>query len=81
VAKALILDSEAANALANRSRFEFDLGARLEVRELDDATRDIWSLYKPDHRVLSVRGDGFFSLGPGDGPAEYRPIASASGTS
>jgi hypothetical protein len=59
-----------------RTRFEFDLGAILVIRELDRTTdADIWSLYKPDRRVLSVRGDGFFSLGPGNADAEYESIA------
>lgn len=59
-----------------RTRFEFDLGAILDVRELDDCNDgDIWSLYKPDHRVLSVRGDGTFSLGSGAQVAStYRPL-------
>jgi hypothetical protein len=58
-----------------RTRFEFDLGAILDVRELDRSTdTDIWSLYKPDRRVLSVRGDGFFSLGPGNEHAKYQSI-------
>ncbi|HKO54051.1 MAG TPA: hypothetical protein VJV79_40360 [Polyangiaceae bacterium] len=63
-----------------RTRFEFDLGATLDVRELDRSTdTDIWSLYKPDGRVLSVRGDGFFSLGPGNEAANYQSIAAYRG--
>jgi len=59
-----------------RTRFEFDLGATLDVRELDRSSdSDIWSLYKPDRRVLSVRGDGAFSLGPGNEDAKYQSIA------
>ena len=62
-----------------RTRFEFDLGAVLDLRELDNADDgDIWSLYKPDHRVLSVRGDGTFSLESEKvSSASYRPIAPA----
>ena len=58
-----------------RTTFEFDLGATLKARALDDSVAaDIWSLYKPDGRVLSVRGDGTFSLDRGDATATYRPI-------
>ena len=58
-----------------RTRFEFDLGATLDARTLDRSTNsDIWSLYKPDRRVLSVRGDGSFSLRPGNWDAKYQRI-------
>jgi len=60
-----------------RTRFAFDLGAVLETRDLDDDLSDIWSLYKPDGRVLSVRGDGSCSFGPGDEIATYRRMHSA----
>jgi len=59
-----------------RTRFEFDLGATLDVRELDRSSDSgIWNLYKPDRRVLSVRGDGTFSLGPVNGRAKYQSMA------
>jgi hypothetical protein len=57
----------------SRTRFQFDLGATLDVRD-DDGATDIWSLYKPDGRVLSVRGDGAYSLGPGNVVCDYEPI-------
>jgi hypothetical protein len=61
-----------------KTRFEFDLGAILDVRQLDRTTdAAVWSLYKPDGRVLSVRGDGFFSLGPGNTTRQYQRIAAA----
>jgi hypothetical protein len=63
------------NSTNGRTTFEFDLGATLKVRELDGyRVADLWSLYKPDGRVLSVRSDGTFSLERGDTTATYRPI-------
>jgi hypothetical protein len=42
------------------TRFDFDLGASLEVWRLrrKDTRKDLWLLYKPNGYVLSVRGDG-----------------------
>jgi len=57
--------------------FRFDLGAVLTVRALaGSASDDLWSLYKPNGQVLSVRGNGTFSHGPGNLPGDYRPISS-----
>ena len=61
-----------------RTRFEFDLGAVLDVRELERSDETaIWSLYKPDRRVLSVKGDGSFSLELGSTPERPQRISAA----
>lgn len=73
------LTSAAIAAADGRTRFEFDLGAVLDVRELGRSSgSEIWSFYKPDHRVLSVRGDGTYSLGPADEDAKYQDKAGPS---
>ena len=55
--------------------FEFDLGAVLNVRAMDRSRKsDIWTLYKPKERVLSVQGNGTFHLGSSHGESVYRPI-------
>ena len=65
------------NPVDAQTRFLFDLGAELTVRSLaGSGSDDLWSLYKPGGHVLSVRGDGTFSHGPGNMPDEYRPISS-----
>ena len=58
-----------------RTRFEFDLGAVLDVRGLDNHTDEaVWSLYQPRGRILSIRTDDSFSFGPGNKPSKYQPI-------
>ena len=55
------------NEKTGTTKFQFDLGAVLEVRRLQRFKRndDLWLLYKPDGCVLSVRGDGTVSHQPG----------------
>lgn len=55
----------------------FDLGAslrfwRADVEREDD---DIWALYKPDRRVLLVRGDGRYSHELGTRPQIWKQRA------
>jgi hypothetical protein len=43
------------------TRFEFDLGCRLECRRFTrDSQQDLWLLYRPGGDVLSVHGDGTY---------------------
>ena len=48
-----------------RTRFEFDLGGRLETRPYDRKSEQ-WLLYEPGGNVLAVRADKRYSYGPGD---------------
>ena len=58
-----------------RTSLEFDLGASLEVRRFDNSgDSDMWLLYKPRNRVLSVRGNGTYSHLWGNQPAKHRAI-------
>lgn len=54
--------------------FEFDLGGSL-VAEPDESERDdpsdIWSLFKHNGKVLTLRGDGMYSYQPGNTPPEH----------
>lgn len=56
----------------------FDLGAQLAIRRTRIAAReDIWSLYKPDGCVCSVRADGRYKDIPGthaDSEKDWMPI-------
>ena len=52
-----------------RTRLDFDLGATLDIRRYGPANDELWLLYLPDGRVLTVRGDGQASLVHGDHPA------------
>ncbi|MBL0345362.1 hypothetical protein, partial [Candidatus Villigracilis affinis] len=60
------------------TRLDFDLGAILSIRRISIKNDgDIWSLYKPDNSVLSVRGDGKYSDDPGEtesGKSNWKPI-------
>jgi hypothetical protein len=63
----------------SRTRFTFDLGGVLDVRKLDESEdSDIWKLYMPRRRVLSVRGDGTFSMHAGNTQGTYLPLRSRS---
>jgi hypothetical protein len=64
-----------------RTRLAFDLGATMSIRALDNSgEEDLWSLYKPDRRVLSVRGDGRYCICSGKSTkGKYRPIPESNG--
>jgi hypothetical protein len=62
--------------------FEFDLGARLEVRRRPPFSEgEIWMYYKPNGFVLSIRGDGRFTYHQGKSRARkrWRPLPPAGG--
>jgi hypothetical protein len=60
------------------TQLDFDLGARLSIRRTSIMSKgDIWSLYKPDGYVLSVRANGNYHDDPGDTNLEkikWKPI-------
>jgi hypothetical protein len=66
------------NSNTSATCLDFDLGAKLSIRRIsikDDG--DIWSLYKPNRYVLSVRADGKYNdiLGDTDpDKIEWKPI-------
>jgi len=66
------------NSITCATRLDFDLGARLYIRRTSImGTGDIWSLYKPDGYVLSVRADGKYYDIPGNSDPEkiiWKPI-------
>jgi len=68
------LTGVAVNQLPGRSVFTFDLGATLHTRPYSaprtDPLLEQWSLYEPGGTVLTLRGDGRCSRGPGDTPPE-----------
>ena len=52
------------------TKFEFDLGCELTTwpgppEDYDGEAVEQWYLYKPNKQVLTLRSDGFVSLGPG----------------
>jgi hypothetical protein len=50
------------NPRTGATRFDFDLGGRLEVRRMErNSEDDLWMLYEPNGYVLCVRGDGRYS--------------------
>ena len=69
------------NSDTSATQLDFDLGARLTVRRSSIVGKgDIWSLYKPNGYVLSVRADGKYHDDPGDSdPKKFRwkPIATS----
>ena len=53
--------------------FAFDLDGCLQVRRFDRSSDDeLWSLYKPNGYVLSIRGNGTYDHEPGSG-TDKRP--------
>lgn len=55
------------NPNTSATQLGFDLGAKLHIRRMRiQNDGDVWSLYKPDHYVLSVRGDGKYHYDLGD---------------
>ena len=51
----------------------------MDVRKLDESEdSDIWKLYMPRQRVLSVRGDSTFSLQASNTQGTYQPLLSQS---
>jgi len=66
------------NPETSATRLDFDLGAVLSIRRMGiKSDGDIWSLYKPNGYVLSVRADGKYHDDPGDtefGKNEWKPI-------
>ena len=52
-----------ANARDGSSEFVFDLGAILRAKPMDKGDdADVRTLYKPNGYVVSVRGDGTFTM-------------------
>jgi hypothetical protein len=51
------------DARQRRTTFYFDLGETLATWPYEVDREEQWSLYMPDHRVLSYRADGRYSLG------------------
>ena len=66
------------NPETSATQMEFDLGARLSIRRMGlESDGDIWSLYKPNGYVVSVRADGEYFDDPGDtahGKNKWKPI-------
>lgn len=61
------LVSVSVNSETSATKLDFDLGATLSIRRTSKKSdTDIWSLYKPDGYVLSVRADGKYHDDPGD---------------
>jgi hypothetical protein len=55
------------NPETSATQLDFDLGAILAIRRMGiKSDGDIWSLYKPNGYVLSVRADGKYNDSPGD---------------
>ena len=50
--------------------FNFDLGAHLTAKRLDEDDTDIWTLYKHQGNVLGIQGNGTFTYSPGDIPGD-----------
>ena len=67
------------NPETSATQLDFDLGAKLYIRRTGiKSDGDIWSLYKPNGYVLSVRADGKYYDDPGDtefGKNEWKNIA------
>jgi hypothetical protein len=50
------------NSQTSATQLDFDLGAQLSIRRIGiNYDGDIWSLYKPNGYVLSVRADGKYN--------------------
>ncbi len=66
------------NTETSGTQLDFDLGAKLSIRRMGIKNDgDIWSLYKPNGYVLSVRADGKYSDDPGNtkiAEQEWKPI-------
>lgn len=66
------------NSDTSATQLDFDLGARLSIRRTSIIGKeDIWSLYKPNRNVISVRGDGKYHDDPEDSDLEkieWKPI-------
>jgi hypothetical protein len=60
-----------------RTTFRFDLGSELEVRRVNASEdADLWIMYLPGQKTLSVRSDGMWSYGSAKRRSEiWRPIA------
>jgi hypothetical protein len=52
--------------------FFFDFGGKLELRRMK-AGDELWTLWTPGRRVLSIRGDGAYSYQPSDGADRFLP--------
>ena len=71
------LVSAEADPLNGSSTFTFDLGCVLATRPSpaitpDDEPAEQWMLFQPNGQVLTVRGDGQYSLHAGSAPADDR---------
>jgi hypothetical protein len=77
------LTSVTVDSLTGRTRLDFDLDTRLEIRRFGpDDDGDMWTLYEPGDRCLSIRGDGYYSVAScWEGDHEYAPIAEARSSS
>lgn len=57
-----ILTNVTVDSESGSTTFDFDLGAKLQVRSWERKSDDeLWLLYKPDNYVLTVRADGFYT--------------------
>ena len=70
----VLLEGQAVTAVevmaTGRTVFRFDLGGLLETTPYPDGElEDTWMLFCPDGRVLSLRSDGRYRLGPSDVPS------------
>jgi hypothetical protein len=73
-----ILTQVAVNSLTGRTTLEFDLGGLLEIRRCEKNSQDeLWYLYLPGKKVLTVRGDGKFSYGDGSQPERWAEMYDA----
>ncbi len=67
------------NPLTSATQLIFDLGAQISIRRTRISSReDIWSLYKPNEYVFSVRADGKYKDVPGkhaDNEKDWAPIS------
>jgi hypothetical protein len=60
------------NRETGKTRFEFDLGSVLEVRRMEQSSKDeLWSLSCPNSRYLKVYGDGTYTQ---EGQDQHYPI-------
>jgi hypothetical protein len=60
------------------TRFEFDLGAVLQVRRRARRSRDeLWLLYMPNGYVLSILGNGSYTYEPGSGIDKRKGVSGA----
>ena len=58
-----------------RTRLGFDLGGLLEIRRISARDpEELWLLYRPRQYILTARGDGMYSHGPGTKDQHWLPI-------